>query len=53
MVSFYLRLGLPSDLFPLQNRICILLVLMRATSPVHIILLDMSVANVLGEEYKL
>jgi hypothetical protein len=56
ILSTYLRFGLPSGLFPsgspTNNLYAFLCSLIRATWPAHLILLDLIVLIILGEEYK-
>jgi hypothetical protein len=56
MLSIHLRLGLPSGLFPCgfptSNLYTFLFSLIRATCPTHLILLDLIILIILGEEYK-
>jgi hypothetical protein len=56
MLSTHLRLGLPSGLvpsgFPTNNLYAILFFPIRATWPAHLILLDLIIIIILGEEYK-
>jgi hypothetical protein len=56
MLSIYLRLGLPSGLFPsgfpTKTLYTPLSSPTRATCPVHLILLDFITRTILGEEYK-
>jgi hypothetical protein len=56
-VSYHLRLGLPSSLFPpgfpITNLYPFLFSSIRATYPVHLIILDLIILIILGEEYKL
>jgi hypothetical protein len=57
IVSFHLRLGLPSRLFPSgfppKILYAYLFFLVRATFPAHLILFDFIIRILLGEEYKL
>jgi hypothetical protein len=52
IISTYLRLGLPSGLFPSGFRIRIPLLPIRATWPAHLILLYLIILIILDEEYK-
>jgi hypothetical protein len=55
-LSTYLRLGLPSGLFPSgfsTNILYTFLVPSRVTCPAHLILLDLIILIILGEGYKL
>jgi hypothetical protein len=53
----HLRLGLPSGLFPFgfrtNNLYTFIFSSIRATCPAHLILLDLMVLIILGEDYKL
>jgi hypothetical protein len=57
ILSSHLCLGFPSGLFPsgFPTKICytFLISLMHTTSPAHVILLDLIILIIFGEEYKL
>jgi hypothetical protein len=56
ILSSHLRVGLPSDLFPVglptNTMYTPLLSPMRSTCPAYLILLDFITRNILGEEYR-
>jgi hypothetical protein len=52
ILSTHLRLGLPSGLFPTNNLYVFLFSPVYATWPAHLILLNLIILIILGEQYK-
>jgi hypothetical protein len=55
ILSTYIHPGLPSGLFPSgfpNNLLYAFIILIRAICPAHIMVLDLRILNILGEEYK-
>jgi hypothetical protein len=53
ILSTYLRLGLPSGLFPTNILYAFFFSPNHVTFPAHLILLNLIILSILGEEYKL